>query len=63
MNSNEKLTLKNFAQIVLDLDIEITSMFKTKNNDYEIVTYFDEVQVLDLEENILIRVEKNEKQA
>jgi hypothetical protein len=63
MNNNENLTLKNFAQIIIDLDIEITSMFKTKNNDYEIVTYFDEVQVLDLEENILIRVKKNEKQS
>ena len=63
MNNNENLTLKNFAQTIIDLDIEITSMFKTKNNDYEIVTYFDEVQVLDLEENILIRVKKNEKQS
>ena len=62
MSSNEKLALKNFAQVVADLNIEITSIFKTKNNDYEIVTYFDEVQVLDLEENVVIRVKKNEKQ-
>ena len=62
MNSSEKSTLVNFAKAVLDLNINISSLFRTKNNDYEIVTYFDEVQVLDLEDNVLISVKKDEKQ-
>jgi hypothetical protein len=63
MIEKESLKLKKFAQLVLDLDIQITSLFRTKNNDYEIVTYIDEVQILDLEENIIESVKKNEKQS
>ena len=62
MNKNEKLDLVKFAQTVLDLDIDINSLFRTKNYDYEIVTYFDEVQILDSDDNIVVSVSKNEKQ-
>jgi hypothetical protein len=62
MNKNEKLDLVKFAQTVLDLDIDINSLFRTKNYDYEIVTYFDEVQILDSDDNIVVSVSKDEKQ-
>ena len=62
MNNGEKLALVKFAQLVLDLDININSLFRTKNYDYEIVTYFDEVQILDSDDNVIISVSKNEEE-
>ena len=32
--------------------------FSTTNYDYEVVTYVDEVQILDLDENIIISISK-----
>ena len=60
MSNNEKLNLEQFAKLVLDLGININSMFRTRNNDYEIVTYVDEVQILDTEEMVLVSVKKDE---
>lgn len=62
MNNDEKLALVKFAQLVLDLDIDINSLFRTKNYDYEIVTYFDEVQILDSDDNVVVSVSNEEKQ-
>lgn len=62
MSKNEKLDLVKFAQTVLDLNIDINSLFRTKNYDYEIVTYFDEVQILDADDNVVVSVSKDEKQ-
>lgn len=62
MSKNEKLDLVKFAQTVLDLNIDINSLFRTKNYDYEIVTYFDEVQILDSDDNVVVSVSKDEKQ-
>ena len=61
MSKNEKLDLVKFAQLVLDLGIDINSLFRTKNYDYEIVTYFDEVQILDSDDNVVVSVRKNEE--
>lgn len=63
MNSNEKLVLEKFAQTVLDLQIEINGLFRTKHGDYEIVTYFDEVQILDSDDMILVSVKKDEQKS
>ncbi len=62
MNNDEKLALVKFAQLVLDLDIDINSLFRTKNYDYEIVTYFDEVQILDSDDNVVVSVSNEEKE-
>ena len=62
MNNDEKLTLVKFAQLVLDLDININSLFRTKNYDYEIVTYFDEVQILDSDDNVVVSVSNEEEE-
>ena len=62
MSNDEKLALVKFAQLVLDLDIDINSLFRTKNYDYEIVTYFDEVQILDSDDNVVVSVSNEEKQ-
>lgn len=62
MNGNEKHVLEKFAQTVLELDIDINSLFRTKNYDYEIVTYFDEVQILDSDDTIVISVKKDGKE-
>lgn len=62
MIGNEKHVLEKFAQTVLELDININALFRTKNYDYEIVTYFDEVQILDSDDNIVMRVKKDGKE-
>lgn len=57
MNQREKETLFEFAKKVAELDISVNCNFSTKNYDYEIVTYVDEIQILDSEENIVVSVE------
>ncbi len=61
MNDKEKSDLVQFAKIVMELQIDINSMFRTKYYDYEIVSYVDEVQILDSEENIIVSILKEEK--
>lgn len=60
MSQLDKHILREFVKTVIDLDISLNSQFSTKNYDYEIVTYIDEVQVLDTDENVVISVFKNE---
>jgi hypothetical protein len=60
MSQLDKHVLREFVKTVIDLDINLNSPFSTKNYDYEIVTYIDEVQVLDTDENVVISVFKNE---
>lgn len=62
MSGNEKHVLEKFAQTVLELDIVINSLFRTKNYDYEIVTYFDEVQILDSDDTVIVSVKKDGKE-
>jgi hypothetical protein len=62
MTGNDKHVLEKFAQVVLELDIDINSLFRTKNYDYEIVTYFDEVQILDSDDTIVVSVKKDGKE-
>jgi hypothetical protein len=60
MNDKEKSDLIQFAKTVMELQIDINSIFRTKYYDYEIVTYVDEVQILDSEENIIISILKED---
>ena len=60
MNQKEKLILKEFAKTIAKLNLKLNCEFSTINYDYEVVTYVDEVQVLDLEENIVISINKEE---
>jgi hypothetical protein len=60
MSQLDKRVLREFVKTVIDLDINLNSQFSTKNYDYEIVTYIDEVQVLDADENVVVSVFKNE---
>ena len=60
MSQQDKIVLNEFVKTVINLDINLNSQFSTKNYDYEIVTYIDEVQVLDADENVKVSVFKNE---
>lgn len=60
MSQQDKIVLNEFVKTIINLDINLNSQFSTKNYDYEIVTYIDEVQVLDADENVIVSVFKNE---
>ncbi len=60
MNQKEKLVLQEFAETISKLKLNLNCEFSTSNYDYEVVTYVDEVQILDLDENILISISKEE---
>ena len=60
MNQKEKLVLKEFAETIKKLSLTVNCEFNTTNYDYEVVTYEDEVQILDLDENIIISISKEE---
>lgn len=59
MSQKEKDTLRDFVNKIIELDLNLNCQFSTKNNDYEIVTYVDEVQVLDTEDTVILSVFKN----
>lgn len=54
MSQKEKDTLLDFARKVAELKININCTFRTRDYDYEIVTYVDEIQILDIDENVII---------
>jgi hypothetical protein len=56
MNQKEKDILLDFAKKVKELKININCTFSTKDYDYEIVTFIDEIQILDMDENVIISV-------
>ena len=56
MSQKEKDILLDFARKVAELKININATFCTKDYDYEIITYVDEIQILDVDENIIISV-------
>ena len=58
MSDKEKQLLHEFASSISKLKININSEFSTSNNDYEIVTFVDEVVIYDIEDNIVISVSK-----
>lgn len=58
MNQKEKLVLKEFAETIVKLNLNLNCEFSTNNYDYEIITYVDEIQILDLEENIIVSISK-----
>ena len=62
MNQKEKLVLQEFAETISKLKLNLNCEFSTSNYDYEVVTYVDEVQILDLDDNLLVSIDKNKKQ-
>ena len=56
--NKDKVVLEEFAKKVAELNLVLNCEFSTKNSDYEIVTYIDEVQILDYEENLVYSVQK-----
>lgn len=60
MNSKEISTLKEFATFIAKNNLNINAEFNTRDYDYEIVSYVDEVQIIDLDENIVVSVKHSE---
>ena len=61
MNSKEISTLKEFATFIAKNNLNINSEFSTRDYDYEVVSYVDEIQIIDLlEENIVVSVKHKE---
>ena len=54
MSQKEKDILLDFAKKIAELKININCTFSTINDDYEIVTFVDEIQILDMAENVII---------
>ena len=60
MKNKEISTLIEFATFIAKNNININSEFHTRDFDYEIVTYVDEVQIIDLDENLVVSVKHDE---
>jgi len=60
MNSKEISTLKEFATFIAKNNLNINAEFNTRDYDYEIVSFVDEVQIIDLDENIVVSVKHSE---
>ena len=54
MSQKEKDILLDFAKKIAELKININCTFSTINDDYEIVNFVDEIQILDMDENVII---------
>jgi hypothetical protein len=60
MRHQEKEILNKFVKSIISLGININSQFSTRDHDYDIITYVDEVQVLDNEEKVIISIYKDD---
>ena len=60
MNSKEISTLKEFATFIAKNNLNINSEFSTRDYDYEVVSYVDEIQIIDLDENVVVSVKHKE---
>ena len=58
MNQKDKLVLNEFAQKIAELNLTVNCEFSTSSYDYEVITYVDEVQILDIDENIVARASR-----
>ena len=58
MNKKDELILKEFAKKIAELNLIVNCEFSTSNYVYEVITYVDEVQILDLDENIIVSVSR-----
>ena len=62
MNQADKDALEALAKLLLQNNMAINSIITTPYYDYEIVTYFDEVVVLDSDETVLLSVKKDDEE-
>lgn len=61
MNSKEISTLTEFATFIAKNNLNINTEFNTRNYDYEVVSYVDEVQIIDLmNESVIVSVKHSE---
>ena len=60
MNSKEISTLTEFATFIAKNNLNINTEFNTRNYDYEVVSYVDEIQIIDLDENVIVSVRHSE---
>ena len=60
MNSKEISTLKEFATFIAKNNLNINTEFNTRDYDYEVVSYVDEIQIIDLDENVIVSVRHSE---
>lgn len=60
MNSKEISTLKEFATFIAKNNLNINTEFNTRDYDYEVVSYVDEIQIIDLDENVVVSVRHSE---
>ena len=58
MNQADKEALTALAKVLLQNNMAINTIITTPYYDYEMVTYFDEVVVLDSDETVLLSVKK-----
>jgi len=60
MNSKEISTLTEFATFIAKNNLNINTEFNTRDYDYEVVSYVDEIQIIDLDENVVVSVRHSE---
>jgi len=62
MNQADIEALTALAKVLLQNNMGINTIITTPYYDYEIVTYFDEVVVLDSDETVLLSVKKENEE-
>ena len=62
MNQADIEALTALAKVLLQNNMAINTIITTPYYDYEMVTYFDEVVVLDSDETVLLSVKKENEE-
>ena len=61
MNNKEICVLTEFATFIAKNNLNINTEFNTMDYDYEVITFVDEVQIIDLmNENVVISIRHSE---
>lgn len=61
MNSKEISTLTEFATFIAKNNLNINTEFNTRDYDYEVISFVDEVQIVDLmNESVIVSVKHSE---
>ena len=61
MNSKEISTLTEFATFIAKNNLNINTEFNTRDYDYEVISFVDEVQIIDLmNESVIVSVKHSE---
>ena len=61
MNNKEISTLTEFATFIAKNNLNINTEFNTRDYDYEVISFVDEVQIIDLiNESVIVSVKHSE---